>query len=307
VDDKMRKISPADLATIIKVQPAAQPASPSQANPNTTGAGRNAMTLSVTTPTPSHQFDPCVFDFCDGSGWYKEAVPYGHPNFGQLFACQCRIAGESAREAERRRGRLAKLESEMGGELASSNLDNYDLRRAVNAEARKTMRAALDTCRAYAHRASGWLYLYGPTGVGKSHLAAATARALAEKHSITLAYASEPALMKYIRAGWGKKDDDGTDARMVDLQNVDLLIIDDIGTEHRGKAEKAWADSQLLDILMPRYQHERWTILTSNLELDDIDEPRIRSRVKGRTSIEFAGRDQCLLVINSDQREGGKQ
>src|SRR5262249_27739541 len=151
----------------------------------------------------------------------------------KLFPCQCRIAGEETRQRERQRGRLAKLESEMGGELALCTLDNYELRRAKDAKARKSMQTALDICRAYAHRASGWLYLYGPTGVGKSHLATATARALAQRHDIAIAYASEPALMKYIRAGWGQKGDDSTDARIIDLQNVDLLVLDDIGTEHR--------------------------------------------------------------------------
>ena len=58
---------------------------------------------------------------------------------------------------------------------------------------------------------------------------------------------------------------------------------------------------------MPRYQFSRLTILTSNLRLDDIDEPRIRSRIKGQTNVDQVGRLQCLLVENSDQREGGRK
>ena len=73
---------------------------------------------------------------------------------------------------------LARFEDEMGGELAGSTLDSYDLGRARDAAARGTMAAALDTCRAYVDQPRGWLYLYGPTGVGKSHLAAATSRAI---------------------------------------------------------------------------------------------------------------------------------
>src|SRR4051794_8928442 len=262
----MRMINPADRARVV---PTGQVASPNQGSQDTTVSAV-----------------PCPL--CDGSGWYKEARPAGHPNFGKLFPCDCRIAGEADRQRERQRQRLATFAQEMGGELAGCTLDNYDLCRARDAKARKSMQAALDTCRAYAHRASGWIYFYGPTGVGKSHLAAATARALAERHTITLAYASEPALMKYIRDGWGKTGDEATDARIELLQNVDLLVLDDLGTEHRGK-DSTWADDQLLDILMPRYQHARWTIITSNLDIDDIDEPRIRSRIKGRTSLDFAG------------------
>jgi DNA replication protein DnaC len=117
--------------------------------------------------------DPCPYAFCDGSGWYKEAVP-----FGQLLPCACRLDGEAQRRAEEQRRRLARFEREMGGELAAATLDNYDLGRAHNAAARKLMAEARDACRAYVDQPRGWIFLYGPTGVGKSHLAAATARAI---------------------------------------------------------------------------------------------------------------------------------
>ena len=42
-------------------------------------------------------------------------------------------------------------------------------------------------------------------------------------------------------------------------------------------------------------------------QLDDIDEPRIRSRIKGQTNVDQTGRQQCLLIENSDQREGSRK
>ena len=68
-----------------------------------------------------------------------------------------RIASEAERLAQRQRVRLAKLESEIGGELAASTLDNYDLRRAKDAKARKSMQTALDTCRAGLAGIMAWL------------------------------------------------------------------------------------------------------------------------------------------------------
>lgn len=41
----------------------------------------------------------------------------------------------------------------------------------------------LDVCRQYADDPRGWLYLYGLPGVGKSHLAAALAQQLDERHA----------------------------------------------------------------------------------------------------------------------------
>src|SRR5262245_15524472 len=31
--------------------------------------------------------EPC--SWCDGAGYYLEAVPYGHPQFGKLLPCHC--------------------------------------------------------------------------------------------------------------------------------------------------------------------------------------------------------------------------
>jgi DNA replication protein DnaC len=295
VDDKMRRISPSDLSAWRSSD------APSQATQATT------KVESVTTTVPSRQFEPCPLGACDGSGWYKEARPAGHPSFGKLFPCACRLQQNATQLASRQRERLAQFEQEMGGELARCTLENYDLRRATSDKARKSMKAARDMCIDYANAPEGWIYLYGPTGVGKSHLAATTGRALAWTNDLSLAYISEPELMKYLRNGWGQKGEESTDSRITLLQEAGLLVIDDIGTEHRGKSDATWADAQLLAILMPRYQHGRFTILTSNLRLDDIDEPRIRSRIKGQTNVDQTGRQQCLLIENSDQREGGRK
>jgi DNA replication protein DnaC len=239
------------------------------------------------------------------------AVRYGHPDWGKLQICGCRALSGAQRQQERAQRSLDTLLVELGGELAHATLDNYDLGRAENAEARASMAKALDICRAYRDAPHGWIYLYGPTGVGKSHLLAATVRALAEGGD-TVAYASEPELMRYLRAGWKRRQEAGldddpttTDERIVHLQNVGVLAIDDIGTEHRGKSDQSWCDSQLFSILHPRYQFERPTLLSSNLRLADI-ESRLRSRIDGRTKPEYAGQDQLLLVKNADQRGRGR-
>jgi len=32
---------------------------------------------------------------CDGAGYYKEPVPFGHPHFGVLFPCVCKLAEQA--------------------------------------------------------------------------------------------------------------------------------------------------------------------------------------------------------------------
>src|SRR3954451_4664625 len=37
---------------------------------------------------------------CQEAGWLKEAVPFGHPNFGVLFPCQCKQAQWARHKAQ---------------------------------------------------------------------------------------------------------------------------------------------------------------------------------------------------------------
>src|SRR5262245_56673778 len=60
-----------------------------------------ALNSAITTPPQS---DPLVAESecvsCGGTGWVKEAVPFGLPNFGVLFPCHCKQAEWARREAK---------------------------------------------------------------------------------------------------------------------------------------------------------------------------------------------------------------
>lgn len=256
----------------------------------------------------------CPLGLCDGSGFYLYPVTFGHPDFGKLKWCECRELTSDKKRRERSTHVLAMLDQDMGAELAAATLDTYDLGRAANDTAYTTMAAALDTCRRYVQAPFGWLYLYGPTGVGKSHLLAAVVKALAAQGHTAL-YASEPDLFRYLRDGYNrhKAEDDAefvdADERMRALQRVDVLFLDDVGTAHRGKTmgpAASWADAQLIDLFYQRHGKERLTLITSNMHVDDL-EARVRSRINGRTNHDYTGgREQNLFVMNADQREGNR-
>jgi DNA replication protein DnaC len=46
---------------------------------------------------------------CKDAGWVRMEVPVGHPNFGRLFPCQCKISEQDARGREHVR-RLSNLD-----------------------------------------------------------------------------------------------------------------------------------------------------------------------------------------------------
>lgn len=265
-----------DRVTALKIASAHAAPPRDQAIPPITSAIAGAALAPPTTNEPAEPppAAPGCPD-CGGAGWYKEAVPYGHPRFGQLLPCACKQGEQETRAAIRRTAILSGLAHELGDDLARCRLASY-VTTHPDPTQRQALSRALRIATDYSRELRGWFYLWGPCGTGKSHLAAAVAHeaALRGLHS---SYASVPALLRFLKAGFG----DGTgDARMVALQLVDLLVLDDIGAEyHKGPGD--WADGALFELINQRYLYNKATIFTSNMPPSEI-EPRIASRIVGR-------------------------
>lgn len=229
------------------------------------------------TTKPSLPTGRPLCEVCDGAGWLLE----GHDR--HLVACgACGLVDQWRAETTAKRATkyLVELRAALG-RLSECTFDLFDADRVLTdlawqsetvgvASQRKSLRQAVVTARVFAAKCEGWIYLYGPNGAGKSHLAAAIANDCAA-NGIPTAYASTPDLLAFVRRGM---DDNSADARFVSLQQVELLILDDLGSE---KASE-WTVETLFRLIDERSKHNRATVITSNMHYDALA-TRISSRI----------------------------
>ncbi len=201
-----------------------------------------------------------VCPLCDGAGWIKEQVSFGHPHFGVLFPCQCKQA-TWARQTAAQLALLSNLAAFGDKTFATFNPFVPGLRQVVPA------------IRSYARQPQGWLTLLGGYGVGKTHLAAAIANeALARGEHVL--FAVVPDVLDHLRATFGPQSTVAYDERFELVRGVPLLILDDLGTE----SATPWAREKLYQLLNHRYNERLATVLTTNLKPEALD-PRIYSRL----------------------------
>ena len=253
---------------------------------------------------------------CKGAGFIVAHVPFDHPAFGQLIPCVCKQQELAARRVQQHAWRLAQLRADLG-ELADRSFDNFDLRRPLRPFGYRgvtypggTQRRALAEARAAGlafastladvTEPAGWLYCFGPVGGGKSHLAAAIANH-AGAMGIGVSYASVPRFMRFIKSGFRQVDEQTkaseADQRILALQDVPLLVLDDLGQEQMSP----WERTTLFEIFDVRYRRKAPTVITSNLHLEDLDrlhEP-VADRIRGMSQ-----HTRVLLAVCSIRAQG---
>jgi DNA replication protein DnaC len=140
------------------------------------------------------------------------------------------------------------------------------------------------------------LYIFGNSGVGKTFLVNCIANELISQ-GVTVLYQSAPALFDKITSYRMKsmRDDELDDEVYKNIFNVELLIIDDLGTEPQSESRFA----ELLNILNTRAANDLKrpckTIISTNIwpdKLIDLYTERVSSRVVGSFALHrIAGDD----------------
>jgi DNA replication protein DnaC len=145
--------------------------------------------------------------------------------------------------------------------------------RSTNPRDRDLFRSLVRDTRAFAEQPEGWILIHGPSGAGKTHVAAAIANRCIERGQPAL-FVVVPDLLDHLRASYRPDADLDYDVLLEQVRAAPVLVLDDLGTQ----SGSAWAQEKLFQILNHRYNAQLPTVVTTNLSIDRLDE-RLRMRL----------------------------
>lgn len=134
--------------------------------------------------------------------------------------------------------------------------------------------------------------MYGPTGLGKTHLSLAMAKSAIDKGHAVVYGSTQNLLSKLEREKFSRSFEDNGSEKM--LLECDLLILDDLGAEF----STSFTTSALYNIINTRISTGLPTIINTNLTLEDI-ESKYTQRILSRITYNYA----LLEFFGSDIRQ----
>lgn len=135
------------------------------------------------------------------------------------------------------------------------------------------------------------LFFYGSVGTGKSFLSGCIAKELLSQGFSVIYFSANGLFENLSRYAFDTKSKEALYNFCKDLYNCDLVIIDDLGTE----VTNNFVASQLFSLLNERHLRQKSTIISTNLNLEELRErysERIFSRITSNYSIcKLTGKD----------------
>lgn len=227
----------------------------------------------------------------------------------EIYTCKkCRDTGfdEDGRRCECLKKMISKyigINSNLTEAMREQTFDNFDMSLFENQEDVKGA-SVLDIAKSAYKKAvvfsetfevtNANLYLYGSAGTGKTYVSSCIANRALER-GFTVYYQSSFKLLDMLeKLKFGRyEDDEREQAEYTEryLYDVDLLIIDDVGTEF----VTAYSSAALFDIINSRIVDRKSMVISSNLgpvKMSDVYGTRLASRITGSFDVvNFIGKD----------------
>lgn len=168
--------------------------------------------------------------------------------------------------------------------LRSMTFESFETKdMSLPPEARRTLENAYRQAMAYAEDPRDWLVLYGVSGSGKTHLAAAIANACRRSGRQVL-FQVVPDLLDHLRSSFRPDSPVAYDELFERVRNAPLIVLDDFGAH----SSSPWAQEKLYQILNHRYNSRLPTVITMSEPIDSLDE-RLQTRLSDTKLVSVLG------------------
>lgn len=219
---------------------------------------------------------PTICDFCGAERWPLafEVAP-GEMRYAPA-AQPCTCEGYEASLAQIERDRIEKERVStvtmmlkdadlLRGKWARMTLDAWDAGRNL-----PSSQAALSAAMAFIdevrREGRNWLFIYGPYGTGKTHLAVAIMRKLVDVCLWRPRVVVWPEHCSAVQQSW-RSDSGPTERDLWDrMRDAAILLIDDLDK----RAPTSWAMGKLYEVIEYRYREEKPTVFTANKAITDL-------------------------------------
>lgn len=159
--------------------------------------------------------------------------------------------------------------------LHNRSFENFDSRKKEHLSDRAVaqLTRAYAESFAFAQEPSGWLVLAGPSGIGKTHLAAAIGNYRKQRMDNPV-FVTASDLLDHLRATFSPNSTAAYDTIFEQVRSTPLLILNYLDTMNA----TPWSKEKMYQILNYRYQAQLSTVITLLKPVMDVD-PNIRSRL----------------------------
>ncbi|RJP23581.1 MAG: hypothetical protein C4527_20040 [Candidatus Omnitrophota bacterium] len=153
-------------------------------------------------------------------------------------------------------------ESRIPNRFAEETLDTFDPRAT-------SLKACLAKARQYANDYSlnhtKGLYIHGPTGVGKTHIACGILKTLIMRRFDGVFY-NVVDLLDAIRSTYDPQSSPTPKGRLINDQNKQIFVLDDFGKQKTS----SWVSDRLYALINRRYQDCKTIIVTSQIGFEEL-------------------------------------